>query len=168
MSFHGGKESTSNAGDMGSIPGSVRSSGGGMATHSRIPAWEVLWPEKPGKLQSMGSQGVRSDWATKHRAMNNSDSYSLAQYKYTKSLWSSWLSAITINYNFSLNVIVSNTMLKALLIGIWGIKYYLEFHFYISKKHIYFFLWEDGKWKSRLNDVSTILNPPATCRGCSE
>ena len=29
MSFHGGKESTSNAGDTGSIPRSVRSSGGG-------------------------------------------------------------------------------------------------------------------------------------------
>ena len=29
MSFVGGKESTCNAGDMGSIPGSVRSSGGG-------------------------------------------------------------------------------------------------------------------------------------------
>ena len=27
-----------------------------MATHSRILAWENLWTEEPGGLQSMGSQ----------------------------------------------------------------------------------------------------------------
>ena len=27
-----------------------------MATHSSIVAWKVLWTEKPGGLQSMGSQ----------------------------------------------------------------------------------------------------------------
>ena len=27
-----------------------------MATNSRILAWEILWTEKPGGLQSMGSQ----------------------------------------------------------------------------------------------------------------
>ena len=26
-----------------------------MATHSRILAWEILWTEEPGGLQSMGS-----------------------------------------------------------------------------------------------------------------
>ena len=33
----------------------------GMATHSCIPAWISPWTEKPGGLQSMGSQGVRRD-----------------------------------------------------------------------------------------------------------
>ena len=28
----------------------------GMATHSSIPAWRIPWTEKPGRLQSMGSQ----------------------------------------------------------------------------------------------------------------
>ena len=28
----------------------------GMATHSSILAWEILWIEEPGRLQSMGSQ----------------------------------------------------------------------------------------------------------------
>ena len=28
----------------------------GMATHSSILAWEIPWTEKPGRLQSMGSQ----------------------------------------------------------------------------------------------------------------
>ena len=32
-----------------------------MATHSRIPAWKVLWTEEPAKLQSMGSQGAGHD-----------------------------------------------------------------------------------------------------------
>ena len=33
----------------------------GMATHSNIPAWEILWTEDPGGLQSMGLPGVRQD-----------------------------------------------------------------------------------------------------------
>ena len=33
----------------------------GMATHSSIPAWRILWTEEPGGLQSMGSQRVRHD-----------------------------------------------------------------------------------------------------------
>ena len=28
----------------------------GMATHSSILAWEILWTEEPGRLQSTGSQ----------------------------------------------------------------------------------------------------------------
>ena len=36
----------------------------GMATHSSILAWRIPWTEKPGRLQSMGSQRVRQDWAT--------------------------------------------------------------------------------------------------------
>ena len=36
-----------------------------MATHSSILAWRILWTEKPGKLQFMGSQRVGHDLATK-------------------------------------------------------------------------------------------------------
>ena len=35
-----------------------------MATHSSNLAWEITWTEKPGGVQSMGSQRVRHDWAT--------------------------------------------------------------------------------------------------------
>ena len=31
----------------------------GTATHSSILAWRILWTEKPGGLQSRGSQRVR-------------------------------------------------------------------------------------------------------------
>ena len=34
------------------------------ATHSSILAWRIPWTEKPGGLQSMGSQRVRHDWVT--------------------------------------------------------------------------------------------------------
>ena len=33
-------------------------------THSSILAWEITWTEKPGRLQSMGSQRVKHDSAT--------------------------------------------------------------------------------------------------------
>ena len=35
----------------------------GMATHSSIRAWEILWTEEPGRLQSIGLQRVRHNWA---------------------------------------------------------------------------------------------------------
>ena len=33
-----------------------------MATHSNILAWRIPWTEKPGRLQSIGSQRVGHDW----------------------------------------------------------------------------------------------------------
>ena len=38
----------------------------GMATTPVFLPGESPWSEKPGRLQSMGSQRVRHDWATKH------------------------------------------------------------------------------------------------------
>ena len=48
-----------------------------MATHSSILAWRIPWTDEPGGLQSVGSQGVRHDWATKQ---NNK----------LKEVWLSW------------------------------------------------------------------------------
>ena len=36
----------------------------GMATYSSILAWRISWTEKPGGLQSRGSQIVGHDWVT--------------------------------------------------------------------------------------------------------
>ena len=33
----------------------------GMATYSRLLAWRIPWTEKPGGLQSTGSQNIRHD-----------------------------------------------------------------------------------------------------------
>ena len=38
-----------------------------MATDSSVLAWEILWTEKFGGLQSMGLQRVRYDLATKQQ-----------------------------------------------------------------------------------------------------
>ena len=35
-----------------------------MAVHSSTLAWKIPWTEEPDRLQSMGSQRVRHDWAT--------------------------------------------------------------------------------------------------------
>ena len=50
----GGKESSCNVGDVGLIPGLVRSPGEGKATHSSILAWRIPWT-----IQSMGTQRVQ-------------------------------------------------------------------------------------------------------------
>ena len=61
-----GKASAYNAGDRGSIPGSGRSRGKEMATHSSTLAWRIPWTEEPGRLQPIRSQRSRvgHDWAT--------------------------------------------------------------------------------------------------------
>ena len=64
MDFPGGlviKNLPANAGDAGSIPGSEDPLEEEMATHSSILAWRIPWTEKPGRLQSTGSQRVRHD-----------------------------------------------------------------------------------------------------------
>ena len=52
---------TRNTGDVGSIPGSGRSSGGGNGNPLQYFAREIPWTEEPGGLESMGSQSVRYD-----------------------------------------------------------------------------------------------------------
>ena len=47
--------------DVGSIPESGGSPGGGIATHSSILAWRIPWREEPGRLQSIGLQRVGHD-----------------------------------------------------------------------------------------------------------
>ena len=45
----------------GSIPGSGTSLENGMATHSSVLAWEILWMEERGGLPSVGSHRVGHD-----------------------------------------------------------------------------------------------------------
>ena len=49
-----GKESTCNAGDLGSIPGLGRSLEKGKATHSSILAWRIPWTVKSVGSQTLG------------------------------------------------------------------------------------------------------------------
>ena len=64
-----GKQTTCNLGDLASTPGCEDPLEKGPATHSSILAWRISWTEEPGRLQSMGSQRVRHDRATKNKHM---------------------------------------------------------------------------------------------------
>ena len=55
------------AGHLGSIPESGRSPEKEMATHSSIVAWEILWTEEPGRLQTRGLQRVGYNLAIKQQ-----------------------------------------------------------------------------------------------------
>ena len=61
MGFPGGSEgkaSACNAGDPVRSLGQEDPLGTEMAPHSSTLAWKIPWTEKPGRLQSMGSQRV--------------------------------------------------------------------------------------------------------------
>ena len=60
VGFPGGsvvKNPPANAGEVASIPGSGRFPGEGNGNYS-IVARKILWTEEPGRLWTMGSQGV--------------------------------------------------------------------------------------------------------------
>ena len=63
-----------------------------MVTHSNILAWRIPWTEKPGRLQSTGSQRVGHDWATSLSAAGTRWGKSPGLLKVTES-WATWLSA---------------------------------------------------------------------------
>ena len=63
-----GKEFSWNEGDLGLISELGRTPGEWQPTPVFLPG-ESPWTEKPGGLQSMGSQRVGHDWATKHCIM---------------------------------------------------------------------------------------------------
>ena len=73
-----GKESACHAGDT------VESLGWGdplekdMTTYSSVLAWRIPWTEEPGRLQSMGSQRVGHDLATKEQRRRKNKTKSLA------------------------------------------------------------------------------------------
>ena len=55
------KESACSAGDWVQSLGQEDPLEKEMATHSSILAWKIPQMEEPGRLQSLGSQGVRHD-----------------------------------------------------------------------------------------------------------
>ena len=68
MGFPGGsvvKNLPASAGDWGSVLGQEDILEKEMATHFSILVWEIPWTEKPGGLQSMGSQRIGHDSETK-------------------------------------------------------------------------------------------------------
>ena len=60
------KNLSNKVGSLGSIPGWEDPLEKEIGTHSSILAWEIPWTEEPGELQSIESQRVRNNLATKH------------------------------------------------------------------------------------------------------
>jgi len=53
----------------------------GMAIHPSILAWRIPWMEKPGGLQSVGSQRVGHDWATNTHTHTHMHTHTKHTYK---------------------------------------------------------------------------------------
>ena len=70
-----GKESACNAGELGWIPGLGNPLKKDMATHCSILTREMPWTEEPGELQSMGSQRVGQDSATKQKSWGRQEEW---------------------------------------------------------------------------------------------
>ena len=68
-------------GDVVQSPGKEDPLGKEMATQSSILAWEIPWTEEPGRLQSMESQRVGHNSATKA----NKSTKTCLQYSYHSS-----------------------------------------------------------------------------------
>ena len=66
-----------NAEDMGSIPGSGRSPGGGNGNPLQYSCLGNPWTGEPSRLQSMGSQRVRHKWVTQQQHLVSSTESSL-------------------------------------------------------------------------------------------
>ena len=79
-----------------------------MATHSSILAWKIPWMEKPGRLQSMGTQRVRHNWTT-----------SLLKYQMlNKYLANEWIKTIPEEYRKGKNKKLEEFRLRFLKRGI--------------------------------------------------
>ena len=77
-----------------------------MATPSSILAWRIPWTEEPGGLQSMGSQRVRHNLATKQEQQNKS----LLDFKQSKTKYQSKFCRVGLRtlYNFA-SVVYTHT-----------------------------------------------------------
>ena len=67
------KDPAATTGDPGSIPGSGRSPGGGHGSPLQCSGLGSPMPEEPGGVQSLGSQRVRHDLATKQQTFKARD-----------------------------------------------------------------------------------------------
>ena len=82
-----GKATACNVGGPGSIPRSGRSPGEGNGNPLQYPCLENPRTEKPGRLQSMGSQRVGHDWATSLGYLVEQVRHTGNQIQQTEFLW---------------------------------------------------------------------------------
>ena len=56
-------------------------------THSSILAWKIPWTEESGRLQSMGSQRVRHNWATNACAHTHTHTHTHSKTRFFRNLY---------------------------------------------------------------------------------
>ena len=68
----------------------------GLSTCSSTLVWRIPWTEKPGRLQSMGSQRVRHEWAYTHIYVNPKLLTSLVaqRLKRLPAMWETWVQSL--------------------------------------------------------------------------
>ena len=93
-----------------------------MAIHSSTVAWKIPWTEKPGRLQSMGSQRVGHDWAS---------SLSLWRLKLPSKVYQSWTSSCRVNtvcleLSLLLYVFLKNYNILSLFFNITNLVWYIR------------------------------------------
>ena len=117
--------------DMGFIPGWRRCLEKGMATHSSILTWRILWTEEAGGLHWRGLQRVRHDWndlahiCAKHicymyMIMSSADHDSFSFYFFLCNLYTfyfSCLSALARTSNTRIKVVRISILILFLILG---------------------------------------------------
>ena len=128
-----------------------------MATHSSILARMMPWTEKPGRLQSLGSQRVGQDWVTECSALNyfyNLVSHYLIQLG---------LQLVTLNFSFQNIPLPVMTLHSACHIpstrngSLWRPKAQSCWLLVYSKESLYYLSWNGS--------FHVCLSPPLECRG---
>ena len=88
-----------------------------MAIHSSILAWEILWTEEPGGLQSTGLQRVRHNLVTKQQK----DRYLFQWYGLTHGICTLMLLWVKLKESNTLNFsIILQSFLKSIFIYLFG------------------------------------------------
>ena len=112
-----------------------------MATHSSILAWRTPWTQEHGGLQSMGSQGVRHNWAT------NTFTFFLSQLNF--SLFIDWCDSSTIKYKLRKVLHYRQTKRKHHIVGSFS---------YLSVLNATFIKQARQWWTNRASDCRPTLS----------
>ena len=132
-----------------------------MATHSSFLVWRISWTEKPGRVQSMGSQRVGHDWAINTHVQRNV--IGLLSPGYSQ-LWVNIVPNLIISQNC---LYLKNSFLHKIKNLFWNVSWLLNFFILFSPLiHIKIHKW---KWPIVLLHIFQNLwrccGSPRYCQG---
>ena len=98
-----------------------------MATDSSILLWKILWTEEPGRLQSMGSQRVRHDLATKKQQQCYNECVMRLKVHWKSNLPTSWPQLILQFFNLFILGCSESSLLRVGFLQLWLVGATLQF-----------------------------------------